>query len=113
LPSLDFSDLLSLQVYNALFILRAITKHFIETDCQKNLFYYFDPQEANSDRLMSMCGFVDALYRTAIFVPVHSFTYGIHLEVLNILLALLAVQMCVDEPILISTIYSIFMHRLE
>ena len=57
--------------------------------------------------------FVDTLFRTTISIPVESYTYSLHLEVLNTLLSLLSVQMCAKEEVLISAIYSIFMHRLE
>ena len=57
--------------------------------------------------------FVDTLFRTTIAIPVESYTYALHLEVLNTLLSLLSIQMCAKEAALISAIYSIFMHRLE
>lgn len=57
--------------------------------------------------------FVDILFRTTIYIPVNSSTYNLHLEILNTLIVLLAVQMCAKEAVLISSIYSIFMHRLE
>jgi len=57
--------------------------------------------------------FVDTLFRTTIIIPVQSYSYGLHLEVLNTLLSLLSIQMCAKEAVLISAIYSIFMYRLE
>jgi hypothetical protein len=57
--------------------------------------------------------FVDNLFRTTIVIPVQSYSYALHLEVLNTLLSLLSIQMCAKEAALISAIYSIFMHRLE
>ena len=65
------------------------------------------------ERVSLMSIFVDTLFRTTIFIPVQSSTYALHLEVLNTLLCLLSIQMCAKETILISAIYSIFMHRLE
>lgn len=57
--------------------------------------------------------FVDTLFRTTINIPVESYSYALHLEVLNILLSLLSIQMCAKEAAFISAIYSIFMYRLE
>ncbi|CAF0810057.1 unnamed protein product [Adineta steineri] len=100
------------QTYSALFILRCVTKYFIEIDSEQNLHPYFLPQE-NSDRLSLMSLFVDTLFRTTIAIPVETYTYALHLEVLNTLLSLLSIQMCAKEAALISSIYSIFMHRLD
>jgi len=108
-----FSNLVLWQSCSALFILRCITKYFIETDSEQNLYPYFLPQDNSIERLSLMSIFVDTLFRTTIFVPVESYSYGLHLEVLNTLLALLSIQMCAKEAVLISAIYSIFMHRLE
>ena len=94
-------------------MLRAITKYFIENDSEENLYPYFLPQDNFNERVSLMCVFVDALYRMAILLPVESYTYGVHLEVLNTLLSLLSIQMCADQAVLISGIYSIFLHRLE
>ncbi|CAF0755639.1 unnamed protein product, partial [Didymodactylos carnosus] len=41
------------------------------------------------------------------------YSYPLHLEVLNTLLALLSIQMCAKEASLISAVYNIFMHRLD
>ena len=101
------------QTYNALFMLRTITKYFIENDSEANLYPYFLPPENYTERVSLMCVFVDTLYRMAILLPVESYTYGVHLEVLNTLLSLLSIQMCADQAVLISGIYSIFLHRLE
>jgi hypothetical protein len=60
-----------------------------------------------------MSFFVDTLFRTTIAIPVETYSYALHLEVLNTLLSLLSIQMCAKEAALISAIYSIFMHRLE
>jgi len=60
-----------------------------------------------------MSYFVDTLFRTTIAIPVETYSYALHLEVLNTLLSLLSIQMCAKEAALISAIYSIFMHRLE
>ena len=114
IQSLVFSsNVLLSQTYNALLILRCITKHFIEIDSEQNLYPYFLPQDHSVERISLMSIFVDTLFRTTIFVPVQSSTYALHLEVLNTLLCLLSVQMCAKEAVLISAIYSIFMHRLE
>ena len=108
-----FSVTLIRKTYNTLLILRVITKYFIEIDSEQNLCPYFIPQESSLQRISLMCIFIDSLYRLAIIVPVEPYSYGLHLEVLNTLLAFLSIQMCADEAILISAIYSIFMHRLE
>jgi hypothetical protein len=65
------------------------------------------------DRVSLMSFFVDTLFRTTIAIPVETYSYALHLEVLNTLLSLLSIQMCAKEAALISAIYSIFMHRLE
>ncbi|CAF4002073.1 unnamed protein product [Rotaria sp. Silwood2] len=101
------------QTYNALFILRLITKHFIEIDSEQNLYPYFLPQDISTERISLMTIFVDTLFRTTIMLPVDSYSYGLHLEVLNTLISLLCIQMCAKEAILISSIYSIFMHKLD
>lgn len=101
------------QTYNALFILRLITKYFIEVESEQNLYPYFLPQEISNERISLMNIFVDTLFRTTIIIPVDKNTYGLHLEVLNTLLSLLSIQMCAKEALFISAIYSIFMHRLE
>ncbi|CAF1168576.1 unnamed protein product [Rotaria sordida] len=101
------------QTYNSLFILRLITKYFIEIDSEQNFYPYFLPQDISTERISLMTIFVDTLFRTTIMLPVDSSTYGLHLEVLNTLLSLLSIQMCAKEAIFISSIYSIFMHRLD
>lgn len=82
-------------------------------DSEPNLYRYFLPQDILNERTSLMTVFVDILFRTAINLPVDSDSYGLHLEVLNTLISLLSVQMCAKEAVLISAIYSIFMHRLE
>ncbi|CAF5129679.1 unnamed protein product, partial [Rotaria sp. Silwood1] len=101
------------QTYNALLILRLITKFFIEIDSEQNLYSYFLSEDISSERISLMTIFVDTLFRTTIMLPVDSYSYALHLEVLNTLLSLLSIQMCAKEALLISSIYSIFMHRLE
>ncbi|CAF1591172.1 unnamed protein product [Rotaria magnacalcarata] len=101
------------QTHNALFILRLITKYFIEIDCEQNLYPHFLPQDTSAERLSLMTLFVDTLFRITITQPVESDSYSLHLEVLNTLLSLLSIQMCAKEDVLISAIYSIFMHRLD
>ncbi|CAF3752355.1 unnamed protein product [Rotaria sp. Silwood1] len=105
-------NIVTWQTYSALFILRCITKYFIEIDSEQNLYPYFLPQN-NSDRISLMSFFVDTLFRTTIAIPVELYSYALHLEVLNTLLSLLSIQMCGKEAALISAIYSIFMHRLD
>ncbi|CAF0946391.1 unnamed protein product [Rotaria sordida] len=105
-------NIVTWQTYSALFILRCITKYFIEIDSEQNLYPYFLPQD-NSDQVSLMSFFVDTLFRTTIAIPVESYSYALHLEVLNTLLSLLSIQMCAKEAALISAIYSIFMHRLD
>ncbi|CAF3796619.1 unnamed protein product [Rotaria sp. Silwood1] len=101
------------QTYNALLILRLITKFFIEIDSEQNLYSYFLSEDISSERISLMTIFVDTLFRTTIMLPVDSYSYALHLEVLNTLLSLLSIQMCAKEALLISSIYSIFMHRLD
>ncbi|CAF4113336.1 unnamed protein product [Rotaria socialis] len=101
------------QTHNALFILRLITKHLIEIDCEQNLYPYFLPQDTSTERPSLMTAFVDTLFRTTITQPVEPDSYSLHLEVLNTLLSLLSIQMCAKEDVLISAVYSIFMHRLD
>ncbi len=96
-----------------MFILRLISKYFIEINSEQNLYPYFLPQENSLERISSMSIFVDTLFRTTIIIPVESYTYSLHLEVLNTLLSLLSIQMCAKEAVVISAIYSIFMYRLE
>ncbi|UJR14717.1 hypothetical protein I4U23_001710 [Adineta vaga] len=100
------------QTYSALLILRCITKYLIEIDSEQNLHPYFLSQD-NSNRISLMSFFVDTLFRTTIAIPVETYSYALHLEVLNTLLSLLSIQMCAKEAALISAIYSIFMHRLD
>ncbi|CAF1028148.1 unnamed protein product [Adineta steineri] len=106
-------NIITWQTYSALFILRSITKYFIEIDSERNLHPYFLPQDNSIERISLMIIFVDTLFRTTIIIPVKSYTYALHLEVLNTLLSLLSIQMCAKEAVLISAIYSIFMHRLD
>ncbi|CAF0880831.1 unnamed protein product [Adineta ricciae] len=101
------------QTYSALFVLRSITKYFIEIDSEPNLSLYFTPQENLLERTSLMGVFIDTLFRTTIILPVTSYSYALHLEVLNTLLSLLAIQMCAKEAAFISAIYTIFMHRLD
>ncbi len=108
-----FSNIVIWQTYSALFILRSITKYFIEINSEQNLYPYFLPQDNSIERISLMSIFVGTLFRTTIFIPVESFTNALHLEILNTLLSLLSIQMCAKEAVLISAIYSIFMHRLE
>ena len=108
-----FSNVVVWQTYNSLFLLRLITKYIIEIDSEENLYSYFIPKENSIERISLMSLFVDNLYRTATTLPVESFSYGIHLEILNILISLLSIQMYAKESTMISAIYTIFMHRLE
>ncbi|CAF4209131.1 unnamed protein product, partial [Rotaria sordida] len=52
------------QTYNALFILRLITKYFIEIDSEQNFYPYFLPQDVSTERISLMTIFVDTLFRT-------------------------------------------------
>ncbi|CAF2004200.1 unnamed protein product [Rotaria magnacalcarata] len=105
-------NIVTWQTYSALFILRCVSKYFIEIDSEQNLYPYFLPQD-NPDRVSLMSYFVDTLFRTTIAIPVQSYSYALHLEVLNTLLSLLSIQMCAKDAALINAIYSIFMHRLD
>ena len=90
-----------------------MTKYFIEIDSEHNLYPYFLPQDNSAERISLMSIFVDTLFRTTILLPVQSYSYGLHLEILNTLLSLLSIQMCSQQTTLINAIYTIFMHSIE
>ena len=49
---LHSSNIVTWQTYSALFILRSITKYFIEIDSEQNLHPYFLPNENSGDFLL-------------------------------------------------------------
>ena len=111
--SIIFSKNILIQTYNTLFILRLITKYFIEIASEQNFYPYFLSQDNSIERKSLMTTFIDTLFRITILIPVDTSSYGLHLEVLNTLISLLAIQISEKETVLITAVYSIFMHRLE
>ena len=53
IDNVSSSDIVTRQTYNALFILRSITKYFIEIDSEQNLYPYFLTQD-NSGRSLQV-----------------------------------------------------------
>ncbi|XP_067003661.1 dymeclin isoform X2 [Anabrus simplex] len=106
------NNMFSWQIYNALFILRCITKYFVETIKEDDLVRQFESRPRSVDGVhmendvenrLEM--FMESLIEIVVDVPVKDFTYPIHLEAVNCLLILLSVQMYSQKPASKSYIY--------
>lgn len=107
------NNMFSWQTYNALFILRCITKFFVENLKEEDLVRQFEArplqqadgthrEDENVNRLEV---FLDSLIEIVVDVPVKDFTYPLHLEAVNCLLVLLSLQMFSQRPASKSCIY--------
>lgn len=107
------NNMFSWQTYNALFILRCITKFLVENLKEEDLVRHFEArpprqpdgthrEDENVNRLEV---FLDSLIEIVVDIPVKDFTYPLHLEAVNCLLVLLSVQMFSQRPASKSCIY--------
>ncbi|XP_049955035.1 dymeclin isoform X1 [Schistocerca serialis cubense] len=106
------NSMFSWQTYNALFILRCVTKYLIESIKEDDVIRQFEarPQEQDGlkqvdEHVSRMEIFLDSLLEIVVDVPVKDFTYPLHLEAINCLLILLSVQMFSQKPAARSFIY--------
>ncbi|XP_069703683.1 dymeclin isoform X2 [Periplaneta americana] len=105
------SNMFSWQTYNALFILRCVTKFFVENLKEDDLVRQFEacpPDGAHrkdEDSAARLEVFMDSLIEIVVDVPLKDFTYPLHLESINCLLVLLSVQMFSQQPATKSCIY--------
>ncbi|KDR21174.1 Dymeclin [Zootermopsis nevadensis] len=101
------------QTYNALFILRCITKFFVENLKEEDLVRQFeacparqpDGTRRDDENVNQLDLFLDSLIEIVVDVPLKDFTYPLHLEAINCLLVLLSVQMFSQQPASKSCIY--------
>nr|CAD7393095.1 unnamed protein product [Timema cristinae] len=106
------NNMFSWQTYNALFILRCLTKYFVENLKEEDLVRQFEARPKHTDgshhedeHVNRMEVFMDSLIEIIVDVPVRDFTYPLHLESVNTLLVLLSVQMFSQKPAAKSCIY--------
>ncbi|CAG2055624.1 unnamed protein product, partial [Timema podura] len=109
------NNMFSWQTYNALFILRCLTKYFVENLKEEDLVRQFEARPKHTDgshhedeHVNRMEVFMDSLIEIIVDVPVRDFTYPLHLESVNTLLVLLSVQMFSQKPAAKSCIYSLW-----
>ena len=100
--ALSFNDIFLWQTFNALFIIRTISKYLIEHLSEENVLRQFDAvsgsvsSSAPSDEQLPVNvaeELLNCLVEIVVDVPVKASTYAIHLETLNTLITLLSVQM--------------------
>nr|CAD7195657.1 unnamed protein product [Timema douglasi] len=106
------NNMFSWQTYNALFILRCLTKYFVENLKEEDLVRQFEARPKHTDgshhedeHVNRMEVFMDSLIEIIVDVPVRDFTYPLHLESVNTLIVLLSVQMFSQKPAAKSCIY--------
>ncbi|XP_063217608.1 dymeclin [Bacillus rossius redtenbacheri] len=105
------NNMFSWQSYNALFILRCLTKYFVENLKEDDLVRQFEARPKLTDGIRDdenvnrLEVFMDSLIEIIVDVPVKDFTYPLHLEAVNCLLVLLSVQMFSQTPAAKSCIY--------
>lgn len=101
------------QTYNALLILRCISKFLVETVKEDDLVRHFEvrPQQLSDGRRLHdeeeprLEVFLDALVELIVDVPVKDFTYAVHVEAVHTLLALLAGPLYTQRPAHQSCVY--------
>ena len=100
--ALSFNDIFLWQTFNALFIVRTISKYLIEHLSEENVLRQFDAvsgsvsSSAPSEEQLPVNvaeELLNCLVEIVVDVPVKASTYAIHLETLNTLITLLSVQM--------------------
>ena len=100
--SLSSNDIFLWQTFNALFIVRTISKYLIEHLSEENVLRQFDARPAGGDAGGSEDAatpinvaeeLLNCLVEIVVDVPVKASTYAIHLETLNTLITILSVQM--------------------
>ncbi|UYV69167.1 DYM, partial [Cordylochernes scorpioides] len=113
-----YSSLHTWQTYNALLIIRFITKYFIQTVTEDEVVKQFqavypeagccpEPQNGNLSLLERL---LTTLIEIIVDVPFTELTYGIALEAVNCLLVLLSVQMYSSRPASKSMVYRTLLH---
>ncbi|UYV69166.1 DYM [Cordylochernes scorpioides] len=117
-PSPALNSLHTWQTYNALLIIRFITKYFIQTVTEDEVVKQFqavypeagccpEPQNGNLSLLERL---LTTLIEIIVDVPFTELTYGIALEAVNCLLVLLSVQMYSSRPASKSMVYRTLLH---
>lgn len=96
---------LSWQTYNALFVIRCVTKYLVETYNEEEILQQFEANPAvqssavtSEETVSNLDSFIDALIEIVVDVPLKDFTYILHLEAINSLLVLLSIQMFSTQP---------------
>ncbi|KAJ9586283.1 hypothetical protein L9F63_020077, partial [Diploptera punctata] len=97
----------SWQTYNALFIIRCITKFFIENVKEEDLMRHFEarPSSLPDENVNRLEVFLESLIEIIVDIPLKDLTYPLHLEAVNCLLVLLSVQMFSHRTASKSCIY--------
>ena len=100
--SLSSNDIFLWQTFNALFIIRTISKYLIEHLSEENVLRQFDAlspvasEKSDADDPIPVNvaeTLLNCLVEIVVDVPVKSSTYAIHMETLNTLVTILSVQM--------------------
>uniref|UniRef100_K1PRE0 Dymeclin n=1 Tax=Magallana gigas TaxID=29159 RepID=K1PRE0_MAGGI len=104
------------QTYNALFIIRSLSKYFVEHLSEELILQQFEakPKEMGGYKDPEEMGplleeLMNSLVEMLVDVPVMNFTYALHLEALNTLLVLMSIQMFQPQPAHKFTVYQIMM----
>lgn len=101
------------ETFNALFVIRCLTKYLIETSTEYQLMQHFEAvpvkvtEEAN-DLQFNGCRFdmfYTSLVRLVSLFPLRDNTYHLHLEAVNTMIVLLSVHLFSPQPTERSTIF--------
>jgi len=122
LPEIE-DNIFILQTFNALFIIRNMCKYFVENLSEEVIIQQFDTMPPNEIRnnsdthsdmgsditgsMIEQC--MNCLMELVVDIPLTDVTYSLHLEALNTLTIMFAVQMFHPTPACDSTIYKITM----
>lgn len=113
------------QTFNALFMIRTLTKYLIETSSEYQLMQHFEAvpvvKEVNASNSINIDkengstvkhvdgtrfeAFYDALVKLLALVPIKDHTYHLHLEIVNTIVVLLSVHLFSPQPTDRSTIF--------
>lgn len=115
------------QTFNALFMIRTLTKYLIETSSEYQLMQHFEAvpvvkeNDSNSSAALNVENengptlklvdgtrfetFYDSLVKLLALVPIKDHTYHLHLEIVNTIIVLLSVHLFSPQPTDRSTIF--------
>lgn len=111
------NNIFTWQTFNAMFILRCVTKYFIQTVTEDNFVKQFqsNPQDGSGEKQQednashALEKLLNVLVEIIVDVPILDFTYAIHVEAVNTLLVILSAQMFSARPASKSLIYRLIM----